>query len=205
MARLGVFSKDIRLFANENLSVEARQKLVANAARGILARAQEDNVKALGRNVDHETFVDGRKGAPLESVNVERGKIVFEFDLFEPALAWIGEQLVLASPVLTGSYQRSHILLADGVEVDPDGDIPAAETYTFVNPLPYARKIERGLSDQTPDGVYEEVAKAASGRFGNIVRIRFTYRSLLVPMERSRAARAAERDSRSPAIVVTPR
>lgn len=217
MSRIGTFAKDIRLFTDKNLSVEARQKLVAKAARGILARAQEENFKALGRSTDHETFVDGRHNARLESVNLDHGKIVFTFDLFEPALAWIGEQLVQASPVLTGRYQRSHIMLADGIEVDPDGEIPNAEEYVFVNTVAYARKIEGGLSDQAPDGVYEEIAKAAAARFGNIANVRYTLRNISgggTHLEQWASKHSAgarkprrqfEKDTRNPAIAVTPR
>lgn len=203
MARLTNFGRDVQLLVDRTLSPQARQKLAASAARKILADAQQTNQRALGVVPPHRTFVDGRANAPLESVNPDKGTIVFEFSLINELLQWIGEQLVLHSPVLTGQYARSHVLLADGVEVDPDGKIPPAETYTFVNVVPYARKIERGLSDQAPDGVYEVVAVLAQQRFGNIARVRFTYRSLVIPTERTRAAREAERDSRAPAIVVT--
>jgi hypothetical protein len=36
-----------------------------------------------------------------------------------------------------------------------------------------------------------------------VARIRFAYRALEIPVERTRAAKAAERNSRNPAIVVT--
>lgn len=205
MARLSTFSRDIELLVSRTLSPQARQKLAAQSARKILLEAQEHNRAALGAVPPHKQFVDGKAGAPLEIVDPDQGRIVFEFELADELLRWIGEQLVLQSPVLTGRYRDSHVLLADGVEIDADGKIPPAETYLFVNTRPYARKIERGLSDQAPDGVYEAVAVLAQRQFGNIARVRFTYRSLVIPAEHSRAARRAERDSRNPAISVTSR
>jgi len=203
MARVSVFSREIDLIVSRQLSPEAQQRKAAQYARKVLAEAQQTNKRALGIVPPHKQFVDGKVGAALESVNTDHGRIVFTFELAHEMLRWIGEQLVINSPVLTGRYRDSHVLLADGVEVDADGKIPEAQTFAFVSTVPYARKIERGLSDQAPDGVYEVVAVLAQRRFGNIARIRFTYKSLDIPTERSRAARAAERNSRSPAIVVT--
>ena len=47
----------------------------------------------------------------------------------------------------------------------------------MLNAQPYARKIERGQSDQAPDGVYEGVATLAKRRFGNVAFVGFGYRS----------------------------
>jgi hypothetical protein len=203
MARISVFSREVDLLVSRHLSPKARQRKAAQYARKALADAQETNKRALGVVPPHRQFVDGKAGVALESVNPDHGRIVFTFELADEMLRWIGEQLVVNSPVLTGRYRDSHVLLADGVEVDADGKIPPAQVYTFVNIQPYARKIERGLSDQAPDGVFEVTAALAQRRFGNIARVRFTYRALDIPAERSRAARAAERNSRNPAIVVT--
>jgi hypothetical protein len=203
MARIGVFSREVEMLVSRHLSPEARQRKAAQAARQILSEAQQTNKRALGVVPPVKQFVDGSAGAPLESVNPDHGRIVFQFEIAGDMLRWIGEQLVLNSPVLTSRYRDSHVLLADGVEVEADGKIPEAQVYTFVNIQPYARKIERGESDQAPDGVFEVVAALAQRRFGNVARIRFAYRALEIPVERTRAAKAAERNSRNPAIVVT--
>lgn len=214
---VSAFSRDIGVFVNENLSVAARQRIVAEEARKILAQTTAANRHALGGMVSHETYVDGRKGAALESVNVERGRIVFEFDLLRPALGWIGEQLLLASPVLTGRYRAAHVMLVNGVALDPGADIPQADEYVFVNAAPYARKIERGQSGKAPDGVYQKIARSAAARFGSIARIRFVYRQIVGAAQldvwaKKRAARAGRharqqfaKNIRQPAIVVTSR
>lgn len=181
MARIGNFRQDVLLHVSDRMSPQARQKLVATMARKMLTEAQAENKKALGTVPPHKQFVDGRQNAPLETVNPDHGTIVFEFELITELLSWIGEQLVIHSPVGSppkdkhpGLYKASHVLLADGVEVIADAKIPMADEYIFVNVQPYARKLENGLSSQAPDGVYDVVADMANRRFGNIAKIRYT-------------------------------
>lgn len=187
-ARIPAINRDIELMIAETLTPKAQSKMLADYARSELDKAQRQNRTVLGRVPDHETFVDGSKDRDLDGVRPD-GRISFEFHLAQEALEWIGEQLVLNSPVLTGSYANSHVLFVDGVEADL-GNAPEGKEYAFVNTLPYARKIERGYSDQAPDGVYEAVAAVASRRFGNIARIRYTFRAIAD-------------GERNPAIVVT--
>lgn len=154
-----------------------RSRQFADYAREALVEAQEANRRATGRVPTHETFVDGRRGAALETVKPD-GTIVFEFDLLNDLFEWIGLTLLQHSPVLSGRYQDSHLFFADGVQIEPGANLPAAQEYAFVNAQPYARKIERGQSPQAPEGVYEAVATLANRRFGNVARVRFSYRSL---------------------------
>lgn len=187
--------RDIALVVAGSLSPAAQSKLIADFARETLAEAQTQNRQALGRDTPHKAFVDGRADAALDSVKPD-GRIVFEFELVNDIFAWIGEQLVLHSPVLTGLYRNSHHFYADGVEIEAGPtDPPDAQEYAFVNALSYARKIERGLSDQAPDGVYEAVAALANRRFGNMARIRFSYRTVV--------GSAKDADTRRPAIIIT--
>ena len=111
------------------------------------------------------------------SVKPDGGVIVADFDIVSEVLIWIDDQLKRHSPVKTGRYVQSHIVLLDGVEAEPT--VTAAfDEAVFVNNQPYARKIERGLSSQEPDGVYEAVAALARRRFGNIARVTFSFRSV---------------------------
>lgn len=197
MARATAFSRDLQLMVDKTLSPQARSRMIADAARGALADAQRQNQSALGVLPEHETFVDSRRGAPLESVNPDRGVIVFEFQINLDLFEYIGRMLVLNSPVLTGEYQRSHRLYADGVEVDRYDPKMAAAEWVFTTGVPYARRIEGGSSDMAPNGVYEAVAAMAAKRYGNIAAIKFSFRDV-IGGTRGAAARAA----RQPAIVV---
>lgn len=180
-ARMEPIERDIELLISSALSPKAQSAMLARFAREQLGIAQEVNQRATGRIPPHETFVDGKAEAPLESVRPD-GRIVFEFNIVLDLFAWIGAELVQHSPVgppPAPAYRESHLFFADGVQVPMGGKVPEATSYVFVNSTPYARKIERGLSPQAPDGVYHVVAVLAQKRFGNIARIRFTYRDML--------------------------
>nr|WP_143846005.1 hypothetical protein [Bradyrhizobium cosmicum]QDP27016.1 hypothetical protein FNV92_34900 [Bradyrhizobium cosmicum] len=95
--------------------------------------------------------------------------IVYSFELLGELFGWISEQLRTFAPVLTGEFRDSFQFFADGVLVDPAGEVSPAREYVFLSPLPYARKIEGSSgrppeSRQAPHGVFEAVAAlAASG------------------------------------------
>lgn len=168
--------RDIKVMLAEDLSPAAASAMLAQFARSALTDAEEQNRQALGTEPPHETFVDGSANASEDAVRPD-GVIVYQFMLVSEAIAWIDAQLIEKSPVKSGQYQRSHMLFADGTETDPNGTLPEAQEFVFLNIQPYARKIERGESQAAPEGVYEGVAALASARFGNIARVSFTYRS----------------------------
>jgi hypothetical protein len=224
-SRVEAIDRDIVL-ALDDLAPEAQSLAFAAAARTALAEAQEINRAALGRVPPHETVVDGRAGAPLESVR-PGGTIAFTFVFheLEEVFVWIWAQLAKHAPVRTGRFSTSFVFLADGVEVASPFNVPEAGEYFFSNVQPYTRKIERGLSPQAPNGVFEAVAAMAASRFGkrigNMATIRFSYRSLLGgPISQWAAGTrlqshspsrnrpgAARQDwlTRQPAIIITPR
>ena len=171
------FDRDIDVLISNLLSPKAQSTELARFARRELESGQERNRAALGYLPTHETTVDQKRGAPLESVRPD-GTIIFEFALIETLLDFVGEMLIRHSPVKTGQFQGSFALFADGVAVEP-GSIPqGAAEYAFINTQPYARKIERGLSPQAPEGVMHVVSVLANRRYGNIATARFGYRSL---------------------------
>jgi len=195
--KIDPINRDIALFLGE-LSPAQRSKQFAELARVHIDDAKQTNTKVLGREPPSTTYVDGQAGAALESV---RNVIFTEFELIGETLVWIADQLEQNSPVKTGRYKWSHIVLADGVEVDPSTQIKMADEFVFINTQPYARKIERGLSSQAPDGVYQAVAVMARRRFGNVARITFSYRTVIGGT--IIGGRAGDRSSqRNPAIIV---
>lgn len=175
--RFTPFDRAAVLRAAKGETPEQQSKRHAAFARGALADAQAINKRALGVVPPHETYVDGRAGAAPESVK-PGGVIVFEFDLYDDMFEWIGNMLLEHAPVRSGRYAQSFAFFADGVEVAPGAALPQAGEYVFINTQPYARKIERGLSPQAPDGVFEAVAAMARARYGNVASIKFSYRSL---------------------------
>lgn len=179
--------------ADEIVSPKAKSERLAAFAREQISEADAINRNALGREVDREISVDGQAGKPIEQVKPD-GVVFAEWSLIGGVLEWIGEELLKASPILTGKYMRSHVLFVDDVEHKPSDPLDeGASEYAFVNTQPYSRKIERGLSPQAPEGVYEVIAALAAQRFGNQARIRYTFRSLTGTKDRT---------DRQPAIIV---
>lgn len=177
----------VSVTVNEALSPKARSEAVAAFARGRLAEALDANRKAVGGITPYEQFVDGRAGAALESVNPDRGRIVFEFELVSDVLAWIVATLIERSPRGpaggAGTYRDAHQIFADGRAVEIGGQLPIAGEYSVANLVPYARKLEiaktrsgRDFLISVPNRIYERTAKDARSRFGNVAKIGFTYR-----------------------------
>lgn len=176
--RIDSFDRDLDLIVSEDLAPEAQARQFAAAAREARDEAIRQNTAVLGRSPAYSTFVNGREGAAEETVTLP-GAIAYEFDLASDLLADIDGLLVRHSPVKSGRYARSFKIFVDGVEKPAGSPLPAdAEEIVFVNSQPYARKIERGSSDQAPEGVFQAVAALAAKRFGNVATIKFTYRSL---------------------------
>lgn len=197
-------NRDILLFVAD-LEPREQSRRFGELAAVHIDDAKSINLRALGRVPRSKTFVDGREGAALSSV---REVITTEFELLTDVLSFIARTLEQFSPVKRGRYRKSHMLFADGTQIDIHnvGLGRLADEYVFVNVVPYARKIERGLSQQAPDGVYQATATLARGRFGNIARITFTYRGIFAGERGSRrhGAGLGLRDNRSPAVIVRP-
>lgn len=216
--RIEPIASFVEIVAREDLSPKAKSGAVAAFAREQLLAAQESNKRVLGRTPGHKTFVDGRQGAALETVRPVNGTIVFEFEMVADLVRAIAAMLVERSPIRHGGYLRGHRIFADGVEVrSTAGGVPAAIEYTFLNIVPYARKVEIGKTKagrafliQVPNRIYERTARDASRRFGNIAKITFSYRApvgggIVKYRAGSAASRrgGAERSARTPAIIVT--
>lgn len=181
--RITPFEKSVRLLVDGNLSKEAAQRRIAVIAREEIAEGDEVNRKALGTVPPRTITVDGRQGAPLESVKPDRGRIVVEWQLVGDVVQWIFATLRARSPRITGAYLKGHKLFADGLAVDPDKP-PLASEYTFLNIVPYARKIEIGKTQagrdfviQVENRIYERTARDAKARFGNVAKINFSYQA----------------------------
>lgn len=204
-ARIQPLRQDIELLLAELSSPQERSIALVEFARDKIADAKTTNRQALGREPPSKIFVDGRQTDALESVR-PGGTIVCDFQLIGVVLFWIGGQLELHSPFKTGRYKRSHQLFADGQQVSwENDDIPEdAQEYAFVNAVPYARKIERGSSTQTPEGVYQTVAVLARQRFGSVASITFALRT--VTGGGIIGGKLANRsDRRNPAVIVRQR
>jgi hypothetical protein len=150
-------------------------RLTADLARRKVAEAEP----RLGK--PYRTLIDGRQGAPLDSVR-NGGNIRFQFLDMGPALDAIWERLVRGSPLGPERglphYFQVHWLIVDGAWVDViDTEIKPVRAQSmcqFVNARPYARKLEFGYSLQAPDGIYELVALWAKREYP-VLDIEFSF------------------------------
>jgi hypothetical protein len=218
--RLDPIDRDIDLLISQDLTPENQSRLFASFAREEIDKAKAINRRALGREPKVRVTVNGSEDPSLSSVP-PTGIIIAEFEILLDALGWINTQLQIHSPVKSGLYAKSHELFGDGEHITNPNNPPPAAEYVFLNVQPYARKIERGQSSQAPDGVYQAVARLASGKFGNSASITFSYRSALgfsslsgwanSPSAMRHAAAHGRRSdasewlTRQPAIIVRPR
>jgi hypothetical protein len=100
------------------------------------------------------------------------------------AVLWALQRLEEKSPVLTGRYRASHVVMINGAQISGDVrtalvNIGPSDRVQIVNTQPYARKIEgatasrrtgrqkrRASSRQAPAGVYRVVVRELVQRFG---------------------------------------
>jgi hypothetical protein len=199
-SKVDLIDRDVLAKLLPELTPGGQTKALAAFARQQFDQADRQNTAALGAPAPHETYVDGRLGAPLETVRPD-GAILFEWQLLGDLFQWIEAQLILNAPVRSGRFAKSFVFFADGVEAEPTRP-PQASEFVFLNTQPYARKIEGGLSSQAPAGVFETVAVLARRRFGNLASIRFSFRT---PIGRTiaRGKRGDRSGNRTPAIVIT--
>src|SRR5580765_3493634 len=174
--RITPIRRDLDVMFKAGIGDKAQSAILAAFALEKIDEAKAQNKRALGVVPPYKIYVDGRQGAPLESVK-PNGVIRVEFQLVSQVLAWIYQQLETHSPRLTGHYASSHVLFADGQEVSATNP-PPAEEYVFVNTTPYARKIEGTKtkppsSPQAPDGVYQAVATLAR-QFSKTAKVTFS-------------------------------
>jgi hypothetical protein len=165
---------------------EQRKAMAAQFAREEIARAEAINKAATGGEVKYTVSVDGRVGAPLESVNTRGGSIVAEFNLGTDVLRWIADKLKARSPSRSGRYIAAQVMFADGREASPYGRVPPADEYVFLDTAPYAPKIEMGKTrsgrsftlSASNARVYDRTAKEARSKFRDIADIQYSFRQL---------------------------
>lgn len=201
MARLNFRQAAVQM--QSRLTGDERQRELVALAHAAIDEATRVNTAAIGREVGRTIIVDGRQGAPVESVKIG-GTVVALFAVHEAAVDFAWETLAGLSPVDQRPdaddivYRDRHLMLVDGVEVAPPIKIEPDSVVTFVNLLAYARRIEKGWSKkQAPDGVYEVAVPIIRSRFGRLVNVKFGYGAFL--------GASAVRENRYPYIELSPK
>lgn len=165
-SRFETFDRDIQI-ATAGLSPEA---ISAELAR--VAISERDRAIRLGEaSPVYDTFVNGVRGAPEASV-MAPGPIVYVFSYWQPIIEFTLAFLRKRSPVLSGRYAASHMVMVGGQVMRPDAPISADEEVTIVSDQPYSRKIEVGhMMMSVPRGVYDDAARQVQRRFGAVISV----------------------------------
>lgn len=182
MPAVRAFARQIDIAKSQLLGPARRQLMVATA---IAARDQAlaTDTAILGKAPVVTQIVDGREGAALESVK-PGGTIVFLFAVGSPLLVQAFdlaiETAMRLSPVLTGRFRDSFRLLVNGAQRDAAAEgaviqFAPGDEISITNLQPYSRKLEKGASQQAPNGVFEATAAVVRARFGGVVNVGFSY------------------------------
>lgn len=165
---------------------EAARQLLIRTARDGTARILAEQTARGGVAPTVTSYANHPGNANLDSV-VLPGPIVSVFDYRSEVVQVALDMLVKASPRQSGTYIANHLVFANGAQVAPEAlsKIVAAAQIMIANAVPYARRIEIGVTEsgrafvlQVPNRIYERTAKKLSARFGNVASITFGYTSL---------------------------
>lgn len=150
-------------------------------------QALRDASRGGGDVVDWRSIVDGRFDADPNTVK-PYGKIEFVRRDLGEIVEYVWKELIRRSPVLTGRYQDSHVLMINGVQAQDISAVKPGDRVQFVNTQPYARKIEGGGTVQNPavkpqsmsapNGVYRVVYRSAKRLYGKAAFIDFRWKRL---------------------------
>lgn len=138
--KLETFERDIRL-ATQDLDPKVVGQALARFAKEELQKA----IDAGEASETYERFVNGRKGAPEESV-IPPGPIVYVFAYWPLIIRSAIEELKKRVPVRTGRYAGSFVVLANGAVVSDFGSIDGDAEVVIFNAQPYTRKMEVGAN-----------------------------------------------------------
>lgn len=190
--------------------------VIAQCREDVIAFAKAENAKVLRappRPSSFEQYVDGRKGAPVESMR-RFGVVEFHYFRIAEVVEAAMQALFDLSPVDSGDYRNSHMIFVNGAAVrnlaswSPNGDTEVV----IANPLIYSRKIELGLMKMRVSGterVYAQAVQRVRRQYGNIANVRATFvRVTDIPASSGmsrREIRSAEADARRPAMRIWPR
>ncbi len=160
MATFNTFEREIQL-ATAGIARDAINKALADFARSELSRAI-----AGGASRNYQLYVNGRLARSEDEV-IAPGPIVYQFSLWAEIIAYAISQLQRRSPVRTGRFRNSFIVVVNGQVTSPDNDIAANSEVVVTNFQPYVRKAEAGLLGTKRFAIFDGTKRALARRFGN--------------------------------------
>ncbi len=180
--RLQSVDREVKLFLSD-LEGPVRRQYLKETAAEIFGEARAHNAALLGYRAREELVTDQTPDKPPEDMAVG-GFSTTTFDIAADVIAFTMELARRLSPrsgLNTKSqdetYAFGHIAIVDGAVLEAPYITRGFNEAIIVNARPYARKIERGLSRQRPNGVYEALLlPTVRKRYGNLFNVRFLFR-----------------------------
>jgi len=162
----------------------AKSNCLTKMQAALVATAKREHARVMAADPKPASFtrtVDGHEGAREEQVR-PGGVIVYRYPRLEQVAQFAMETLFDLSPVLSGEYRNSHVLLLDGAPVANLKGWKPGQEVAITNPAPYSRKIEVGkMKMRVPgsDMVYQQARRKVMSRYGNLAKVEFTYRGIV--------------------------
>lgn len=228
--RIQANDREVALFL-QDLAGPERRAFIKETADEVFGEARAQNRAVLGYAPPETLRTDGTVGKAPEDMAVG-GHSTLSFDLAGDVIAFTMELARRLSP-RSGSnrksrdetFAESHVAIVDGAVLPAPYRTGAFQRAVIYNLQPYNRKIERGLSRQRPNGVYEAlVLPEVKKRYGALYFVAFAYEAGLVApfgkksgivsdIERRRGKGARNRRRRRqfhardrvPALIIEPR
>lgn len=154
-----------------HVSVTIQRHLTGPEARRRVARVVQDQLQELIRtgqaSPEFIRRVDGRLNAPEETVRLDGGRISYLFAVLARAAGFALDRAVARSPVESGTYRDSWVVLVDGKPWAEDlRRIPSGSTVWITNTQPYHRKINQaGQKTRRPPYIVQDVVQQTKRQF----------------------------------------
>lgn len=185
-AALQAFRRTVTVAWPKAADEEARQLLIRTAKAGNAKTIAEQTARA-GYPPEVEAYANTPGNTNIDSVKLP-GPIVFRYRYHREILKVALDELRRASPVVSGLYRGSHYVFVNGIPVEGvPGSVNAGDEIFVANPVPYARRLEVGLTKsgrafvvQVPPDIYGRVMRSVLiPRYGKIAKFSLEY--VLIP------------------------
>ncbi|MGV1867222.1 MULTISPECIES: hypothetical protein [unclassified Rhizobium] len=157
-----IFDRELRL-ATQDFEPAVLQKTLAAFAK----QSVSELISSGQASQSYVRYVNGRQGVSEDVVDLP-GPIVYEFALWDSVVKFVLNELRMRSPVKSGRFRDSFIVLADQkIVTDYDGIGSSAEVI-ITNFQPYIRKVEAGVIGKGKrNQVFDAAKRVTASAFGS--------------------------------------
>ncbi|HLP66767.1 MAG TPA: hypothetical protein VK181_04535 [Rhizobium sp.] len=156
--------------ATAGISPEAVNRALADFARAQLQKVQASGAASLS----YRLYVNDRPASSEYEVEAP-GPILYLFSMWSEVIDYAIAELKRRSPVRSGRFRGSFIVVVNGNIVSSGKTIDATAEVIVTNFQPYIRKAEAGLLGTKRFAIFDGTKRALTRRFGNEGRSAYGY------------------------------